>query len=67
LSFWIKNDGTKFRIIAGGVGASNKGDMHVLIKLNEKIEDWRLLEYEIHIPEYMWLRMELNILHPGIF
>jgi len=66
LSFWIKNDGTEFRISAGGV-AAQKGNMKTLIQENEQINDWKLLEYQIDIPKDWWLRMELNILQPGTF
>ena len=66
LSFWIKNDGTKFKIDAGGVEAM-KGNMTTLIEEKEQISDWKLLEYQIDIPKDRWLRMELNILQPGTF
>ena len=66
LSFWIKNDGTKFRISAGWVSAL-EGDMKTLIKNNEQIDEWRLLEFEIDVLNDRWLRMELNILQPGTF
>lgn len=66
LSFWIKNDGTEFSVSAGGVSAM-KGNMITLIKENEQINDWKLLEYEINVPKDRWLRIELNILQPGSF
>jgi hypothetical protein len=66
LSLWVKNDGTEFVITAGGVSAM-KGNMITLIKENEQIDDWKLLEYEIDVPKDRWLRMELNILQPGTF
>jgi len=66
LSFWVKNAGTEFIITAGGVSAT-KGNMITLIKENEQIDDWKLLEYEIDVPRGRWLRMQLNILRPGIF
>ena len=66
LSFWIKNNGTKYSISAGGV-EELKGDMKTLLKGNEQIGDWQLFEYVIDIPKDTWLRMELNILQPGIF
>ncbi len=66
LSFWIKNDNTKFKVSAGWVGALD-GGMSVLIKDSEQISDWKLLEYQIDIPKDKWLRMELNILESGTF
>ena len=66
LSFWIKNNGTKFNISAGGV-STKEGDMKLLIEGNETLNDWKLLEYEIDVPKDRWLRMQLNILQPGTF
>jgi len=66
LSFWVKNAGTEFIISAGGVSAT-KGNMITLIKEHAQIDDWKRLEYEIDVPNDRWLRMELNILQPGIF
>jgi len=66
LSFWIKNSGSKFSISAGGV-APNKGEMITLIENDEQIDEWRHLEFNIDVPEDRWLRMQVNILEPGIF
>lgn len=66
LSFWIKNNGSKFRVEAGGV-EPYKGEMKVLIESAEQIEDWKYLEYKINVPKERHLRMELNILKPGTF
>ncbi len=66
LSFWIKNNGTKFIVSAGGVSAL-KGDMKTLIEGNDQIDGWKLFEYQIDILKDNWLRMELNILQPGTF
>jgi len=66
LGFWIKNEGTKFIMKAGGV-APYEGDMKVLIESDEQIEDWRYFEYKINIPKERHLRIELNILEPGSF
>ena len=62
----MKNNGTKYSISAGGV-EEQRGDMKTLLKGSEQIIDWTLFEYEIDIPKDRWLRMELNILHPGTF
>ena len=66
LSFWIKNNGTKFRVSAGGV-APYKGDMRTLIESDEQLDEWNYYEYTINVPKERHLRMELNILEPGIF
>jgi hypothetical protein len=66
LGFWIKNEGTKFIMRAGGV-APYEGDMKVIIESDEQIEDWRYFEYKINIPKERHLRIELNILEPGSF
>ena len=66
LSFWVKNDGATFRVAAGGV-AEKEGEMKTLIEGNDKIDEWKLLEYEIAVPKDKRLRLELNILKPGTF
>ena len=66
LSFWVKNAGTEFIITASGVSAF-EGNTKTLIKGNEQIDDWKLLEYEVDVPKDWWLRMQLNILQPGTF
>ncbi len=66
LGFWVKNDGTKFKIAAGGV-SPHKGDMKVLIESVEQVEDWKYLEYKIYVAKERHLRMELNILTSGTF
>lgn len=66
LSFWIKNNGSKYRINAGGV-APMEGNMKILIESDQQAEDWKYLEYEISVPKDWHLRMELNILQPGTF
>jgi len=64
LSFWIKNNGTKFRVEAGGV-APYKGDIKVLIESDEQIEDWKYFEYKINVPIDRHLRIQLNVLTSG--
>ena len=66
LSFWIKNEGSTFKISAGGVSVK-KGDMTTLIEEKKQIIEWKRLEYQIDVPKDRWLRMELNILQPGTF
>ena len=66
LSFWIKNNGTKYQVRAGGVSPSG-GDMKILVKGGGQLEGWKFFEYEIDVPQDTHLRLELNILHPGTF
>ena len=66
LSFWVKNEGSTFKISAGGVSAK-KGDMTTLIEEKKQLSDWKLLEFQIDVPKDSWLRMELNIVQPGTF
>ena len=66
LSFWIKNDGSKYRITAGGV-SPKEGDMKILIESDQQLKDWKYLEYEVSVPKDRHLRIQLNILQPGTF
>lgn len=67
LSFWVKNNGTEFRVSAGGVGAKT-GEMKTLIQTSEEILDWK--QYEVSVPistDFDQLRLEVNVLKPGTF
>ena len=66
LSFWVKNEGAEFKVTAGGV-ETLEGEMTPLLREDENTKDWKLLVYEIKVPEERWLRVELNILKPGRF
>ena len=66
LSFWIKNNGSKYSVSGGGVSPM-EGDMKILVESNELIEDWKFLEFEIDVPIDRHLRMQLNILQAGTF
>ncbi len=66
LSFWIKNDGAKFRVSAGGVTAT-EGEMKPLLVKQETLHDWEFNSFEISIGVGQHLKMELNILSPGVF
>jgi hypothetical protein len=66
LSFWVKNEGSTFKISAGGV-STKEGDETTLIEEKKQISDWKRLEYQIDVPKDRWLRLELNILQPGAF
>ena len=64
LSFWLKNDGASFRVIAGNV-AAKEGDMRTVVQSDEQLEEWKYYEFTIDVPEERHLRMELNVLSPG--
>jgi hypothetical protein len=53
--------------VSGGSVDAKEGDMKTLIEVNEQMDEWRLLEYEIDVPKDRWLKMQLNILQPGTF
>ena len=64
LSFWIKNDGTRFRVKAGNVSPL-EGEMITLVESDEQLDEWKFYEYTINVPKERHLRMELNVLNPG--
>ena len=67
ISFWIKNIGTEFSFRIGAVTALNGVEGPVL-KTKDTLMNWKFFEYEYTIPEKMErLRVEMNILSPGIF
>ena len=66
VSFWIMNKGSKFRINAGGV-SPKLGEMNIVMEKDEDFMEWQLQEFNIEIPKNMELRLELNVLKPGIF
>ena len=67
ISFWVMNNGSGFYIRIGGVGSSTSR-YETIIKSDEIIEPWRLVEYNYTIPEKMTaIRIELNIIKPGVF
>ncbi len=66
LSFWIKNNGSRFEISAGIIGLMER-EMKTLLEGNHEIDDWQFFEYEMEIPAKKWLGLQLNILKPGTF
>lgn len=66
VTMWVKNDGSTFRIISGGV-KSKGGSMKTRIETNANFTDWEKLEFEVDVAQDMWLRLQLNILSPGKF
>ena len=41
--------------------------MKTLVETGDQIDQWRQFEFEIDVPNEMWLRLQLNILKPGTF
>jgi hypothetical protein len=67
LSFWIKNDGAEFRVMAGGV-APKTGDMKTLLQTSDQTNDWKQYVYVVPVTEeFDQIRLEVNILKPGTF
>jgi len=66
LTFWVKNNGAKYRITAGGVKAKGSA-MKTLLESDKKSSGWEKHEFEVNVPETMWLRVQLNLLSPGTF
>lgn len=67
IGFWVKNKETHFLIRIGGIGLSF-GQYEPIVNTDETIDTWRKFEYNYTIPEKMSaIRMEVNILKPGIF
>lgn len=66
LSFWIRNNGAEYVVMAGGVSAM-RGNMRVLVRDDAQTAEWQRLSYTIDVADDQWLRMELNILRPGTF
>ena len=59
VKFWIMNDGTRFRINAGGVNAF-EGEMNTVLEDDEDISEWKMVEFTIDVPKEMELRLELK-------
>jgi hypothetical protein len=67
ISFWAKNDGSKFVAKAGGVNAFEH-DYQMIAATSEQIESWRRFSTNVSIAKGMRaLRWELNVLQPGTF
>ncbi|WP_027136718.1 hypothetical protein [Gaetbulibacter saemankumensis] len=66
IKFWIMNQGTKFRINAGGVRPF-EGEMNTILEDNAEINQWKMYTFVVDVIEEMELRLELNILEPGVF
>lgn len=67
LSFWIKNNGSEFRVKAGGVSPKT-GEMKTVLQSSEEINEWEKYQFKVPVAtEFDQIRIEVNILKPGIF
>ncbi|MBI2259380.1 MAG: carbohydrate binding domain-containing protein [Flavobacteriia bacterium] len=67
VSFWLKNNKSKFIVKAGGTSEFD-GKMDILVTSNMKIDKWKKFEYLCTIPNKMnKFRLEINVLQPGEF
>lgn len=67
VSFWVKNEGSEFRVKIGGVSAF-EGQYDTVVESRASIHDWKMFEYDYKMPmEFETIRFELNVLKPGSF
>lgn len=67
VSCWVKNTGSRFVVTIRGVSVSG-GVEGTVVKSEERIDAWRLLEHRYTIPPKMiHLRFEVSVLAPGTF
>ena len=64
MSFWIKNNGTHFKVNAGNVSPF-EGEMEIILDSDEQLDEWKYFSYKINVPKERHLRMELNVIKPG--
>jgi hypothetical protein len=69
ISFWVKNAGTLFSVIIGGVSVFD-GKYDNIIKSSENLESWKYFKYAYTMPigeKFNRIRFELNVLSAGSF
>ncbi len=66
ISYWVRNDSSRFMIKIGSVGGKGGGPETIIDKA-QQIDEWQFFESEVHVPEGQTPRMELSILAPGTF
>ncbi|MBN8705374.1 MAG: hypothetical protein J0L62_05825 [Bacteroidetes bacterium] len=65
LSIQVKNEGTLYRISAGGV-TGETGEVKLLIETSETNSTWTILTFDVPVSaDYSRLRFEISILSPG--
>lgn len=67
VQFSVKNSGTLFSVLSGGIMAK-EGHMVTLIRSKEIIDGWKQFRYDVPVPDGCnRLRFEASILSPGKF
>jgi len=69
VSFWVKNEGSEFCVVIGGVSTFD-GNYETIVQSNQKIDTWKHFEYNYKMPlekKFDTIRFEMNILSPGSF
>lgn len=67
ISFWVKNSESTFLIKINCVNATSESK-RLTLKSSENISEWKQLEYKYKVPNEMEkLRIEMNVIKPGIF
>ncbi len=63
----VKNSGTAFRILAGGVGAKT-GEVKIVEESRLSDSEWRAVSFNVPVgAEFERLRLEVSVLSPGTF
>ena len=66
LKFWMKNEGSKFKIECKAVSAKSAEKKDPILIWDQEMLEWNYFEYTAEIPkEFDKLRFELSILSPG--
>jgi len=69
VSFWVKNEGSEFRVVIGGVSTFD-GKYETIVQSKQKIDTWKHFEYNYKMPlekKFDRIRFKMNILNPGSF
>jgi len=65
VSYWIKNDGCRYAVIAGGVDAKTS-HYETIDSSSGRTQAWRFVKHKIRLPrKYKRVRFELSIRSPG--
>jgi hypothetical protein len=65
VSYWVKNDGCSYTVIAGGVDAKT-GHYETIDSSPGRTQAWKFVKHEFKLPrKYKRVRFELSIRSPG--
>lgn len=67
ISFWVKNQGTRFRVFAEGVKETTSSGKPAVLEQGDYIPDWKKISLNVEIPADMWLRFEVQLKGTGDF